>query len=594
MAVTRDSRPGRVPSGHRGAASAAERKTPSGVGLPTVEAAVYALVLLGGLALRLGALDLVPLAPSEAANAWSSWSLFRWGTGETTSGPLYAYSSALLIALFGANDVVPRLMPALAGTAMLPLPLLLRRKLGREASLLATLFLAFSPSLVFFSRQASASILPATLSFAVLVFLVAFADSGRPQYLLAASASTGLLLTSGPLADFALASCLIVALAWLLWSFWRRQNLGATVLKTVARVGRDEASTYALVVAGVAILVATGAVSDVSGLQRGLVDPLQSGAVSFFTPAGLPWHFYLQMLAVYEPGLVACGVLGLGFLRMEKGGPRAWFAVWALVTLGLGAITGNKEPGLVAQMIVPLALLASFPTAAAWRYVLVKGREATLLAFGVTTVPLLVLLYIVILALPDPEVPGLALIAPLLALALVLAAWSSQVGPRPAAAMAGALAFCVFTLYAFSASVNVSFPGQDRVVPLLASASPSYDVRNLGLQADNLANLLVLRGAEPTVDLDANLAPSLAWYLRRQPDLRIGPAEAALAILPAEATAPPGYVGQRYRIFYVWEPASLDWRALARWMLLHEAPPAARAQDVMLYAKTQRQLAASR
>jgi hypothetical protein len=67
-----------------------------------------------------------------------------------------------------------------------------------------------------------------------------------------------------------------------------------------------------------------------------------------------------------------------------------------------------------------------------------------------------------------------------------------------------------------------------------------------------------------------------------------------LEIAPAGAQGPAGYVGQRYRLSYTWNLTQFDWRELARWMLLHEAPPSATAQDAMLYVKQQVGSAAGR
>ena len=587
--VARKPRPGRVgpgqPDRSRGDGGAARR----GAGGPTVELAAYAAIIALAAGLRLGALDLLPLDPGEAANAWQSWSLLRWGSGEMTAGPLYTYGTGLLLGLFGGSDFVARLLSALLGTAMVALPYVIRRQLGREEALLGAGFLALSPTLVYFSRHAGPDVLAAALSLASLVMGVEYVRERRRGYLVALALSLGLLLASGGVAYLSISAGLIGLCLWPATEPKRTLRVAASDLWRSIRRELDGEQARAAAVAGLgaAVLVSTGALSDPSGLQRGLIDSLQGWVNGLFSVSGQPWYTYLLMLAVYETGLLVLALVSV-FVGGKRAGVRLVLLAWASLSLILGTLGGHKEPGLAAQMVVPLALLSGFGAAAAVRGLAGPDAKRRALAFAITVVPLLVLLYIVINAfsLPNPKVPPPAAAAPVMALVLVLSAWIYQVGIKQSAHLLGSLAAVLVAICAFSGAINLSFPAADHPVAVLTNQTVSCDVRTLSRQAEDLANILALRGESPDLMVHPSLWPALAWYLRKQPNIQAGqPVDSPLAIVPAGAPGPDGYLGQRYRLYYIWEPAPIGWQSAWRWAVLHEAPPVAKAQDAMLYVK---------
>jgi uncharacterized protein (TIGR03663 family) len=88
----------------------------------------------------------------ESIHTTFSW---KFATGETpyvhnplSHGPFLFHANALIYDLFGANDTTSRLLPAVAGIAIVMTPWLLRdrRLLGRWGALAAGTFLLFSPT----------------------------------------------------------------------------------------------------------------------------------------------------------------------------------------------------------------------------------------------------------------------------------------------------------------------------------------------------------------------------------------------------------------------------------------------------------------
>ncbi len=96
-------------------------------------------------------------------------------------GPVRFYVNKLLFVVFHDSDFTARLQYALAGIALVALPYLLRRQLGRTAALSAGVMLAISPSILYYSRFAREDIL---LVCVLLAFTVAcFRFIERPRTL---------------------------------------------------------------------------------------------------------------------------------------------------------------------------------------------------------------------------------------------------------------------------------------------------------------------------------------------------------------------------------------------------------------------------
>ena len=111
-------------------------------------------------AVRLLRLDDWALGTGEAARAYGAWALFRGqppvaGDSIPDVGALLLLLHGIGFFLFGTTDVVARLVPALAGIAIVALPLTLRRWVGGPAALGMAALAAISPTLVYASRVVS-------------------------------------------------------------------------------------------------------------------------------------------------------------------------------------------------------------------------------------------------------------------------------------------------------------------------------------------------------------------------------------------------------------------------------------------------------
>jgi uncharacterized protein (TIGR03663 family) len=99
-------------------------------------------------------------------------------------GPFLFHTTALVYRLLGASDVSARVLPALAGVALVMSLHAFRRYLGRAGALAAAVLATFSPSLLFYGRSLIHDVY--AVWFALLWTLCAFRfrDTGRFRWLL--------------------------------------------------------------------------------------------------------------------------------------------------------------------------------------------------------------------------------------------------------------------------------------------------------------------------------------------------------------------------------------------------------------------------
>ena len=103
-------------------------------------------ILTVAVLLRVVDLGVRPLQPEEADLALRSWLLSRGEQAALGGNPLLVNANAALVFMLGSDDGVLRLLPALAGLAMVWLAWALWPWLGRTGALVAALLLAISPT----------------------------------------------------------------------------------------------------------------------------------------------------------------------------------------------------------------------------------------------------------------------------------------------------------------------------------------------------------------------------------------------------------------------------------------------------------------
>lgn len=122
----------------------------------------------------------------ESLHAQFSWYLYD-GRGyrhdPLMHGPFLFHANTVIYFLFGATDFTSRIIPALFGTALVGMPFFLRKQIGMKAVFIAAVFLAFSPTLLYFSRFIRNDIYIAVYTFAIVILIWRYLDERRPLYL---------------------------------------------------------------------------------------------------------------------------------------------------------------------------------------------------------------------------------------------------------------------------------------------------------------------------------------------------------------------------------------------------------------------------
>ncbi len=206
---------------------------------PSVVTVVVLAIVAVALAMRLVELGARAMHHDESLHALFSW-YFAEGRGYAHDplmhGPLQFHLIAGAFRLFGASEVMARLPAALAGTALVASPLLLRHWLGGTGTVAAAAMLALSPALLYFSRFARNDV-PIALFTLLLVVAVWRYRAGAPasgqgdqhgdrRWLLLAAGALALAFTAKESAYLSAAMLLLYLDGAVAWSLLPRGLAG--------------------------------------------------------------------------------------------------------------------------------------------------------------------------------------------------------------------------------------------------------------------------------------------------------------------------------------------------------------------------------
>lgn len=578
---------GKAPVGTPSARPVAELSGRRG---PTVEAALYGVLLVVAFAMRFTQLgSLRPLSPLEAAPAWAAWldamGLHSEGLAAATSPLLYTVQRFLFWLTAGGSDAVARLFPALVGSLLVLAPWALRRQLGRGGALALSLLLAIDPWHVVFSRLGDGAILSAASGLLLWIALLNWRHLSIGQ-LRAAAAVAALLLLSGPLAWLFLPTLLATALLF-------------PPTRTLDR--RDWIGLFTAF-AAVLLLVGTGWLVHWQGL--GMVSRSLTQAFSYLTAESpYPRHWPLLRLLVDQPLLVAFGGGGLALLWWKARTPasdRRWVWLltdWIVYDLVLLLLLPGRHPALLLLLQLPLALAAATAISHLVRFALTATNWQDGALIAITTVALLVTSYFLTAGylMPGNFDARVLLFYAILPVLLAFFVWWS--GWRTTVQVTGLVALGLLLAATLSSSWMLNLRSElQRGNDLFAVTTQA----NVHLLADDVAKLNAIRLGDPgagrlLVAVGGEVRPVLGWYLRFVKDLRfvesLDPAlfgDGTLAITPPGETPslPVAAVGSRYPISGRWLPGGFEnWGARLRWVLYRESRELPVQESVVLWVQ---------
>jgi sugar lactone lactonase YvrE/4-amino-4-deoxy-L-arabinose transferase-like glycosyltransferase len=335
----------------------------------------WVTALVVAVSLRLLRLDGWALDADEAARAYDAWVLFRGqppvaGESIPDAGALLLLLEGIGFFLFGTSDVVARLVAALAGLAIVALPLSLRRWVGGPAALGMAALAAISPALVYASRVVSPEIVIAALSLAAIACLVRLGEAGLLGSIrgpaIALGIAVGAAYATGASAITVLVSVIVgVAITALAVPDGTiRRGLGAL---------RRELPAFLLATVVTTILCFTRFLSYPPGMA-GVGDTLGAWWRLLTASGGQPAALFLMTLLVYEPIAVLFATASAGRDRTDRGDALALFAGWWVAAFALWSFSAGHEAEHAVHVALPLVLLGGVALgkilhAIDWRYV---------------------------------------------------------------------------------------------------------------------------------------------------------------------------------------------------------------------------------
>ena len=102
----------------------------------TIEQALFFLILLIALGIRILRIADVPLSDYEATNALQAFQVSNGEGGGFSSGPAYTLLTGVTFFLLADDNFYARIWPILAGCCLVVFPYLIRSLIGRKAALI--------------------------------------------------------------------------------------------------------------------------------------------------------------------------------------------------------------------------------------------------------------------------------------------------------------------------------------------------------------------------------------------------------------------------------------------------------------------------
>lgn len=558
----------------------------------TIEFVLYIALACAALFARVLALGDAPLTSDEARQAIASWNFINGKPDAFIGSPLLFTGNAILFALFGANDTLARLLPALWGSALILLPALVRRELGRVGALVSSTLLAFSPSLIFFSRTLDGAMIAVTCALAALAFAWRyFAERNARELSLAAIFAALALTAAREVWTIVLAVVLFVVLSF------RFQVSGSRLTQYATRNTQHAILFFVLTF----LLTATTFTLRREGI--GAAFDLLSAWLAGLQP-GPAFYDPLRLLLIYDPLVFFVGLLALvrlSFVTLDEH-TRTFFnalTFWVIIAFGVYTLGGDKNPARVVVIVVPLVLIVGWFIG---DWLERAARETDREFFIAQEIPVLIFalvigafLYLIIVELATRGTLAITIVLArmfgwervvggtldwqivfalvLIALAAIAFLIVATVGWQRARTLAFALMLIVLAVWTVRQTAMLNYDAMRNAREFLVARAAASNVRDLERDLRDISRWRANDSYTLYIVADEKLSPIVAWTVRdfRNAHFAARPVAAQVLLLPAPATAPSSdWMGQTYTLEMrrVSAPRTgLEW---LRWLLFRD------------------------
>ncbi len=367
----------------------------------------FLLILVIAFVIRFAFLDLKLFHHDESIHAWFSFDLLTkgaWTYDPSYHGPFLYFVTAGMFALFGASDLVGRLLPAFFGFLLIPLVWCIYRLgyLSKTQTLVAALFLAVSPDMVYFSRFLRHDIFMLAFTLMLVVAILAYFERKQTRYaILAAVAAAGSLCCKEEMPVIIIIIGLFFAIA-----LYQKRFVLPPQWKT-------DLLLFIVLVAGIMGVLYTGFLGHPETLTGQNFNVTTSGwyqAIEHWSAMhqqqrlGGPWFFYLPLYLLYElPIFILAVIAAFQFLipvdRIRIAGKKVRNLIregssalstadlatesirqlavarqepdktdefirfciwWMILTMAFYAWVGEKVPWLIIHQLLPMIFVATY------------------------------------------------------------------------------------------------------------------------------------------------------------------------------------------------------------------------------------------
>src|SRR5690242_9087782 len=163
------------------------------------EAVYFGVLMLAVIGTRFWDLGSRALHHDESIHAYYSYQFLQgnpWQYNPAYHGPFLYNIVALGFFLFGATDATTRIMPALFGTILIGMCWFMRPYIGRFGALAAATIVAFSPSIMYYSRALRHDMFALVGTFMLFLALLGFLRTHQAKFLYLGAVGLGIGVTS--------------------------------------------------------------------------------------------------------------------------------------------------------------------------------------------------------------------------------------------------------------------------------------------------------------------------------------------------------------------------------------------------------------
>lgn len=377
---------------------------------------IFFIILIATILLRFWHLDLKLLHHDEAIHSWFSYELLTkgaWMYDPSYHGPFLYYVTAGMFAAFGSSDLVARLLPCLFGTLLIPLVYCVHRVgyLEKDQALLAALFIAISPDMIYFSRFLRHDIFMLFFTFLMVVAFLYYFERGQTRFaIVAAVAVAGALSCKEEMPII-----LIIILSFFFFALWKGTF-------SLPRTWKRDLVLGCILIVGIMSILYTGFGGHPETLtgnnfaitaQGVHIDLKSSGwyqAIDHWSSMhnqqrlGGPWFYYIPLYLLYELPIFALALIAtiqfitkgidirLFLMRLKLAvryrrapvppGDLATISIrqfqkktepykksdefirlcifWMILTMAFYAYVGEKVPWLIIPQLLPMCIVATY------------------------------------------------------------------------------------------------------------------------------------------------------------------------------------------------------------------------------------------